>query len=168
MALWLISSAGGCRQPEAMPPPVPPHGRRFPRTAATAPCGPPTYNAPAYPQAQPEELRQPPHRAPSRLTAAASRLGSLLTAPEDSDAWLAVGGKEGASPSALKGSPTATADGSYGHSDRLKSAEEGAEEQPQLGGKPVPQAAATFGTHHGVLVSEDTFKQGGCSRLLQL
>lgn len=168
MRWWLQAARGGAAAGSPAPPPVPPHRRRFPRTAATAPCGPPTYNAPAYPQAPPKEPRQPPHRAPSRLTAAASRLGSLLTAPEDSDAWLAVGGEEGASPSALKGSPTTTADGSYGHSDRLKSAEKGAEEQPQLGGKPVPQAAATFGTHHGVLVSEDTFKQGGCSRLLQL
>lgn len=106
-----------------------------------------------------EEPRQPPHRGPSRLGAAASRLGSLLTAPEDSDAWLAVGDGEDASPHALKGSPTATADGSHGHSDRLKSAEEGAEDGLQLEGKPAPRGAATFGTHHGVLVSEDTFKQ---------
>lgn len=132
--------------------------------AATAHCGPPTYHAPAYPQAPPEEPRQPPHRGPSRLSEAASRLGSLLTAPEDSNAWLAVGDGEDASPRALKGSPTATADGSHGHSDRLKSAEEGTEDGLQLEGKPAPRGAATFGAHHGVLVSEDTFKQGGCSK----
>lgn len=84
-------------------------------------------------------------------------------APEASDGWLAVAAEDAALPP-CKGYPTAAAAGSSEPSDHLKAAEEGAEEgapetaQPE--GKPAPQGKATFGTHHGVLVSEDTFQLG--------
>lgn len=124
------------------------------------------------PPSRPQEEHPPlPHRGLShRLSAAASRLGSLLMSPESSGTWMDINSNDPSPDAHSKGSlPAAAAAAADDPSDRLEKAETAGTEAGdaveagqvlQPGGKQALGAAPTFGSRHGVLVSEDTFRKG--------